>query len=135
MSLRGRSAATYWASATVSFQNLAVRLSFSFGPLGENGALFCDNLLLGEREEGNHRTDPMHQGGNPSPLLLLGTELISLSSLFAEMKIIAAVARSPFSSFFITHPLIFGWLSLGLKRESKSPPGSGSAAAEFDPLL
>ena len=79
-----RPAATYWASATVSFQNLAVRLSFSFGPLGENGALFCDNLLLGEREreEGNHRTDPMHQGGTLSSPFLGMEDGAHLSPLF-----------------------------------------------------
>ena len=57
------------------------------------------------KEEPPLLSSPSWDGGRSS----------SLSSLFAEMKIIAAVARSlgrsPFSSFFITHPLIFGWLS------------------------
>ena len=60
---------------------LSAFLSFFRGPLGGRSP-FCDNLLLREREDGNHRTDPMHQGRTlSSPLLGTGGWSSSLSSL------------------------------------------------------
>ena len=67
-----RAAATYWASATVSFQNLAVRLSFSFGPLGERVALFATiSSLESGRKAIIERTQCTKE---EPPLLLLGME-------------------------------------------------------------
>ena len=111
MSSCHRAAASYWAPflprplfALRRFHLktlpsvLSAFLSFFRGPLGGRSP-FCDNLLLREREDGNHRTDPMHQGRTlSSPLLGRedGAHLFPLS-LFAEMKIIADDDVGPFS--------------------------------------
>ena len=112
---------------------LSAFLSFFRGPLGGRSP-FCDNLLLREREDGNHRTDPMHQGRTlSSPLLGRedGAHLFPLS-LFAEMKIIAvgrSVALSVPFLFFLYYPSSNFWLAfplslsvsvvVGLKRETE----------------
>ena len=132
MSSCHRGAASYWApflppsasvrSATFSFENAAVRivclslfLSWSFG----RAKPFLRQSP--PQREGRRQSSNGPNAPRKNPLLSSPRKdrahlfpLPSLSFCRDEDYCSRSFCRSLFSSFFITHPLIFGWLSLSL---------------------
>ena len=91
---------------------------FLFWSVGREGSPFLRQSppwRAGGRQSSNGPNAPRRTPSFP----FLGTELISLSSLFAEMKIIAAVARSVPFLFFLYYPSSNFWLALPRSQEGE----------------